>query len=129
MSGNGSSFRTEEFEDFRILIGKGAEENEELTFEVAAPDDFWLHVSGYSGSHVVILNPDRLTSLPRRVLERAAMLAAWHSKARGSKGKVEVHCCQVSDVSKPRGFRKGQVRLRDWKSIKVYARELTDGSG
>jgi predicted ribosome quality control (RQC) complex YloA/Tae2 family protein len=56
------------------------------------------------------------------VLIRAAELAAWHSKARGAKGKVEVHVCRVADVSKPRGFDRGQVLLRRWDSVKVYPR-------
>jgi predicted ribosome quality control (RQC) complex YloA/Tae2 family protein len=54
------------------------------------------------------------------VLERAAALAAWHSKARGSRGKVEVHWCRVADVSKPRGFAPGEVRLRRFDSLRVY---------
>ena len=108
-------------EGFTILVGKGDAENDALTFEVADPHDFWLHVSGPSGSHVVVRNPDKIDELPRPVLEAAAALAAWHSKARGSRGKVEVHVCRVSDVSKPRGFDPGQVLLRRWRAVKVYA--------
>jgi acetylornithine deacetylase/succinyl-diaminopimelate desuccinylase-like protein len=58
-------------------------------------------------------------------------LAAWHSKARGARGKVEVHVCRVADVSKPRGFDACQVLLRRWEAIKVYPRaagEEDDGS-
>lgn len=70
-------------------------------------------------------NPDQLAELPRSVLEAAASLAAWHSKARNSRGKVEVHVCRVADVSKPRGFAPGEVRLRRWTSVKVYPREIS----
>lgn len=107
-------------EGFCILVGKGDAENDALTFGVADPHDFWMHVAGPSGSHVVVRNPDKIEELPRPVLEAAASLAAWHSKARGSRGKVEVHVCRVSDVSKPRGFDAGQVLLRRWRSVKVY---------
>jgi len=79
-------------------------------------------VAGPAGSHVVVRNPEGLQELPRGVLERAAELAAWHSKARGSRGKVEVHVCRVADVSKPPGFAPGEVRLRRWDAIKVYPR-------
>jgi predicted ribosome quality control (RQC) complex YloA/Tae2 family protein len=69
---------------------------------------------------VIVRNPLELDELPRPVLERAAQLAAWHSKARGAKGKVEVHVCRVADVRKPRGFAPGQVQLKRWDSMKVY---------
>jgi predicted ribosome quality control (RQC) complex YloA/Tae2 family protein len=71
---------------------------------------------------VVVRNPDRLEELPRPVLERAAELAAWHSKSRGARGKVEVHVCRVADVSKPRGFAPGEVRLRRWDAVRAYPR-------
>jgi predicted ribosome quality control (RQC) complex YloA/Tae2 family protein len=103
-------------------VGKGDDENDELTFRVADPRDFWLHVAGPAGSHVVVRNPDSLAELPHPVVERAAELAAWHSKARGSRGKVEVHVCRVADVGKPRGFAPGEVLLRAWKAVKVYPR-------
>jgi predicted ribosome quality control (RQC) complex YloA/Tae2 family protein len=120
---DGRPYRTETVDGFEVLVGKGDAENDALTFGAAEPHDFWLHVAGPAGSHVVVRNPDRLESLPRPALEAAAALAAWHSKARGSRGKVEVHVCRVADVSKPRGFAPGQVLLRRWDSVKVYARE------
>jgi predicted ribosome quality control (RQC) complex YloA/Tae2 family protein len=123
LGSKGRGYRALSIEGFEVLVGKGDAENDALTFGAAEPHDFWLHVAGPAGSHVVVRNPDRLESLPRPVLEAAAALAAWHSKARGSRGKVEVHVCRVADVSKPRGFAPGQVLLRRWDSVKVYARE------
>ena len=116
----GKPYRTVQIEGFEVLIGRGDVENDVLTFGVARPGDFWLHVAGPPGSHVVVRNPDELEALPPDVLEKAAQLAAWHSKARGSRGKVEVHTCRVGDVSKPRGFEPGEVLLRRWESLKVY---------
>ena len=123
MASKGRGFRSLAIEGFEVLVGKGDAQNDALTFGAAEPHDFWMHVAGPPGSHVVVRNPDRLEALPRAVLEAAAALAAWHSKARGSRGKVEVHVCRVADVSKPRGFAPGQVLLRRWESVKVYARE------
>ncbi len=111
---------------FEVLVGKGDAQNDALTFGVAEPHDLWLHVAGPPGSHVVVRNPDRLDPLPRAVVERAAELAAWHSKARGAKGKVEVHVCRVADVKKPRGFAPGQVLLRRWDAVRVYPRAGAD---
>ena len=123
MASRGRPYRSTTIEGFEVLVGKGAVENDELTFDVARPQDFWLHVAGPPGSHVVVRNPDRLAELPRTVAEAAAVLAAWHSKARGSRGKVSVHMCRVADVSKPRGFEAGKVLLRRFDTVKVYATE------
>lgn len=126
MASKGRPYRRLEVDGFEILVGKGDLENDRLTFEVAAPHDWWLHVAGYSGSHVVVRNPDELPELPRPVLERAAELAAWHSKGRAA-GKVEVHVCRVADVSKPRGYEPGKVQLRRWAKVRVYARDAPGG--
>ena len=123
MSSKGRPYRVVSTAGFEILVGKGDERNDTLTFGVAEPRDFWLHVAGVPGSHVIVRNPGNLDALPRPVLEAAATLAAWHSKARGARGKVEVHVCRVADVSKPRGFAPGEVHLRRWDAVRVYARD------
>lgn len=127
MPSKGRGFRTETIDGFEVLIGKGDAQNDALTFRVAERHDVWMHVAGPPGSHVVVRNPDRLPELPPPVLRRAAELAAWHSKARGARGKVEVHVCRVADVSKPPGFAPGQVLLKRWDAIKVYPRAAGDG--
>ena len=120
MGSKGRRYRTQTVEGFEVLIGRGDADNDALTFGVAEPRDFWLHVAGSPGSHVVVRNPDDLADLPRPLLEQVAALAAWHSKARGRRGKVEVHVCRAADVSKPRGAPPGEVRLRRWESVRVY---------
>ena len=127
MSSKGRPFRTKTIDDFSILIGKGDVENDILTFEVADPEDFWLHVVDYAGSHVVIKNPNhlRVEDLPDNALRHAAELSAWHSKARDRRGKVEVHVCKAMHVSKPAGFPPGKVTLRHWSGIMVYPRDPT----
>ncbi|MBX3260762.1 MAG: DUF814 domain-containing protein [Labilithrix sp.] len=118
MASKGRPYRTFAFEGFEILVGRGEDDNDHLTFDVAKPEDLWLHVGGGTpGSHVVIRNPDAV-DVPRSVVERAASLAAWYSKARAAK-TVDVHYCKASDVSKPRGAPAGLVELARWKSIKV----------
>ena len=121
MAGKGRPYRTYPFEGFEILVGKGASENDVLSFQVAEPRDFWLHAAGYAGSHVVIRNPDLLDDPPAGILAQAARLAAWHSKARGSRGKVEIHWCRAADLRKPGRFPAGKVLLKRWETIRVYA--------
>lgn len=120
--GKGRAFRNVMVEGFEVLIGKGDGDNDTLTFKVASPCDFWLHVAGVPGSHVIIRNPDKVSEPPREVIERAAQLAAFYSKAREG-GKVEVHFCRVADVSKPRGFAPGKVMLKTYKAVRVYPKE------
>jgi predicted ribosome quality control (RQC) complex YloA/Tae2 family protein len=118
MGSKGRPYRTIHLEGWEVLVGRGDEDNDYLTFEVGEPRDLWLHVAGgTAGSHVVVRNPEG-SDVPREVIEKAAALAAWYSKARGAP-RVEVHYCRVSDVSKPRGAPAGLVQLSKWKSVKV----------
>jgi len=122
VASKGRPYKTVVVDGFEVLIGRGDEENDLLTFEVAAPEDFWLHVAGGApGSHVVVRNPEKLDALPQAVLERAAALAAWHSKARAAR-RVEVHVCRVADVGKRRGAPAGEVVLRRWERVRVTPR-------
>ena len=87
-----------------VLVGLNAASNDVLTFKLAAANDFWLHVAGQSGSHVVVRNPNGLLKLPRDTQKFAASLAARHSKASAG-GKVGVHLTRVRNVSKGQGRR------------------------
>jgi len=110
-----------------VLIGKGARDNDIVTFKLASPRDFWFHTAGESGSHVVVLNPDNLERLPRETRRFAAALAAGYSKARKG-GQVAVHEARVRDVAKPRGFPPGKVTLRRHGTIRVQPQRLDDDS-
>lgn len=118
MASKGRPYRTFVFEGFEILVGRGEDDNDTLTFDVAEPEDLWLHTGdGTPGSHVVVRHqPD--VKMPRSVIERAAGLAAWYSKARSAK-TVVVHYCKASDVSKPRGAPAGLVELARWEAIRA----------
>jgi predicted ribosome quality control (RQC) complex YloA/Tae2 family protein len=123
MGSKGRPYRTAEVEGFEVLVGRSSSDNDHLTFGVAAPRDLWLHVAGGTpGSHVVVRNPDG-DEVPREVVERAAELAAWYSKARGAP-RVEVHVCRRADVSKPRGAPPGRVQIKRFKKLKVTPRGL-----
>ncbi|OZC03853.1 NFACT RNA binding domain-containing protein [Rubricoccus marinus] len=112
---------THEVDGFEILVGLSAKENDRLTLRVADPLDVWMHAAGCPGSHVIVRNPDKLDVLPRPVLQRAAALAVKHSKAKNASGKVSVHVCRACDVSKRRGAPAGQVQLKRYDTLKVYA--------
>ncbi len=119
MGSKGRPYRCVVIEGYEILIGRGDAENDALTFQVAAPHDYWLHVGGGTpGSHVIVRVPEDRLEVPKAVLTRAAALSAWHSKARNAR-RVDVHVCRVRDVSKRRGAPAGEVRLRHWEVLRV----------
>jgi predicted ribosome quality control (RQC) complex YloA/Tae2 family protein len=117
MSSKGKPYRTVTIDGWEVLVGRGADDNDYLTFEVADPDDLWMHVGDVPGSHVVIRNPAG-GEVPQPVIRKAAQLTAWYSKARGSR-KVGVDYCTVADVFKAKRAPAGEVELRRYDSIKV----------
>lgn len=113
-----------DIDGFEVLVGRSARDNDELTFRVASPRDIWLHAAGHAGSHVVIRMPEDGRDVPKSVIEQAAAWAAWHSKARNARGKVDVHHCRAADVRKPRGAAAGSVELRRYETVRVYPRSV-----
>jgi predicted ribosome quality control (RQC) complex YloA/Tae2 family protein len=107
---------------FDILVGKGAKDNDFLTFRVARSADLWLHAADYPGSHVIVKNPNR-NEIPQKTLLEAAEIAAFFSQAR-SQGKVAVHYTQKKFVNKPKGAGAGLVSLASFKTILVEPKVL-----
>lgn len=91
---------------FTILVGRNNRQNDQLTLHEAAKDDIWLHTKNIPGSHVIIRCDGR--PVPDRTLEEAAVLAAYHSKARLS-AAVPVDYTSVRKVKKPSGAKPGMV--------------------
>lgn len=106
-----------------VLVGRTASDNDVLSLRLASPVDFWFHVAGESGSHVVVRNPDRLEALPRETRLFAAALAAGYSKARRG-GRTAVHMARAGDVGKSRGAPPGQVTLRRFSTVHVHPKRL-----
>jgi predicted ribosome quality control (RQC) complex YloA/Tae2 family protein len=103
---------------WEILIGKNAENNDLLTFKYARKYDMWLHAQGVSGSHVVIRIPDKNQKPPRDIIEQAASAAAFFSNARSS-STVAVNYTEVRYVRKPRKAPPGTVLISNEKTIFV----------
>jgi predicted ribosome quality control (RQC) complex YloA/Tae2 family protein len=88
-------------------VGRGARRNDELTFHHSSPNDVWLHARHAAGAHVV-LRWEEHGNPPARDLAEAAVLAALHSRARGS-GSVPVDWTRRKHVRKPRKAPPGTV--------------------
>ena len=99
-----------------VLAGRTDADNDRLSLKVARPNDWWFHVRGMPGSHVILRvesgEPDKAT------LEAAAAVAAWHSKARQG-GIVAVSATLARNVSKPRGAKPGTVTIKKETVLKV----------
>jgi predicted ribosome quality control (RQC) complex YloA/Tae2 family protein len=102
---------------FDIYYGKNNKQNDYLTMKLARGEDIWLHVKDIPGSHVLIKNPQS-GPVPDAVLEKAAQLAAWHSKARQS-AKTPVDYTRRKHVWKPTGARPGMVLYKEQRTLLV----------
>ena len=102
---------------WKVLAGKSDADNDFLSLKVAKPNDYWFHVRGMPGSHVVLrAKPSEEPDL--ETLKRAAAVAAFHSKARNG-GIVAVSCTRARYITKPRGSKPGSVRIRKESVYKV----------
>ena len=103
--------------NWTVLVGRTDADNDRLSLKIAAPNDWWFHVRGMPGSHV-ILRCDRDADPDRDTLKRAAAIAAHHSKARDG-GVVPVSATLARYVTKPRGAKPGTVQIRKEIVLKV----------
>jgi len=96
---------------WQLLAGKTSEDNDRLSIEEGRASEPWLHAAGVPGAHVVIRRVDEGAGKPPDdVVRKAAGIAAFYSKAKGSRG-VPVHLTTCGRVSKASGAPAGQVQL------------------
>lgn len=95
------------FNNYQILVGKHASANDELTLKHTYKEDLWLHAKDVAGSHVVIKHQAG-KNFPKDVIERAAQLAAYHSK-RKTESLCPVIYTPKKFVRKRKGSAPGEV--------------------
>lgn len=102
--------RFNEFEEqgFKIYVGRNSKNNDELTLHFAQKNDLWLHAKDLAGSHVIIRNQGSDTRYPKRVIERAAELAAYYSKGRNQQTCPVIYT-EKKHIRKPKGAPAGAV--------------------
>jgi len=98
-----------------IWVGKGAAENDAVTFRLAKGNDAWLHARGRAGAHVV-LRLEKGKGPDQESLLDAAHLAAHFSDARGDPA-CEVIWTRVKWVKKPRGAAPGAVTISQERAL------------
>ncbi len=112
------SFTTED--GFTVLVGRNNRQNDRLTMKLANNNDIWFHTKNIPGSHTVLVTEGRAPT--PQAMEKAAKLAARHSKAKDS-AQVPVDYTQVRHVSKPQGARPGMVIYVNYKTVFVDPQE------
>ena len=95
---------------YEVWVGRNAKQNDDLTLRDARPYDVWMHARGVAGSHTVLRVKGRKDTPPKHILESAAAIAAWFSKARTS-ALAPVIVTQRKYVRKPRKSPAGSVRV------------------
>jgi len=108
-------------EGFTIFVGKSAQHNEYVTFQLGDRQDIWLHARGMPGSHVIIKAGSR--DVPEHTLLEAAALAAYYSKGQNST-KVEVTYVPQKFVRKVKGAHPGLVTYTNDRSLNVKPMKL-----
>jgi predicted ribosome quality control (RQC) complex YloA/Tae2 family protein len=102
--------------DYEIWVGKSAKSNDEI-LRLAHKNDLWMHARDAPGSHILVRHKAGKTT-PNPVLERAAALAAFHSKAR-TEGLCPVMVTERKYVRKRKGMAAGQVFVEREKTLLV----------
>jgi predicted ribosome quality control (RQC) complex YloA/Tae2 family protein len=109
-------------EGWEVWIGRSNEGNDHLTHRLARPEDYWLHVHGAAGSHVVLRRGKSKSEPSKRTLEEVAAWAAYYSQARTA-GRVPVIVTRKKYVRKPRKGPPGLALCTHEKSLIVRPAE------
>ena len=91
----------------KILYGKNASSNNELTFKVATKDDYYLHIKDYHGAHVIIKN-NKPTNEEKLVAAELCLILS-------NKTAGEIMIAQMKDVKK--GHVLGEALLLNYSTI------------
>jgi predicted ribosome quality control (RQC) complex YloA/Tae2 family protein len=101
-----------------IYIGRSGPENDRITFDIAGPNDTWLHARGVPGSHVIVRWNNPAGDEDDDTLDTAAALAAYYSGRRES-GSVDVDITRRRHVRKIKGTGPGMVTYRNERTVAV----------
>ena len=91
---------------YDVYAGKNNTQNEYLTLKTASRGDWFFHVKGAPGSHVILVQRDE--EPPAEDFTDAAEIAAYYSSKRGGEN-IEVDYTEVKYVKKPAGSPPGFV--------------------
>ena len=105
-------------EGWDVLIGRSNEGNDYVTHSLARPEDYWFHVHGCPGSHVVLRRGKGKNEPSKQTVEEVAAWAAFYSQARTA-GRVPVTWTLKKYVRRPRKAPPGLAMCEREKSLMV----------
>ncbi|MDR2793745.1 MAG: NFACT family protein [Treponema sp.] len=114
----GLSFRRNEW---LIIVGRDASENDELLRRHVKGNDLWLHVRDYAGSYVFIKQRSG-KSYPLNVLLDAGALAVFYSKSRNN-GEADLFYTPVKFLRRAKNGPKGLVIPTQEKNLHIKVDE------
>ena len=103
---------------YEIFIGKNNKQNDYIVSKLSSPEDFWFHVHGDFGSHVLVKNKKKEETLPDEILLKASKLAAKYSE-RKNDSKINVIYTKRKYLRKPPAANLGYVTYKNEKEITV----------
>ena len=95
------------YDGVKILYGKNASSNNELTFKVATKDDWYLHIKDYHGAHIIIKDSNPNNEVKLVAAELALILS--------NKSAGEIMIAKMKDVKK--GHALGEANLLNYSTI------------
>lgn len=110
-------------DNFKFFIGKNNKQNDYIVSKLSAPEDFWFHVQGDFGAHVLVKDEFKNDTLPDEILLKAATLAAKYSE-RANDAKVNVIYTKRKYLRKPPAANLGYVTYKNEKEITVSCKEM-----
>jgi len=105
-------------DNYEVWVGKDSRSNDLLTMKYSAPNDLWFHVRGASGSHTVLKITNKKKVVDKKIIQTAASVAAYYSKARNA-SNVPIAYCERKHVKKKKGFKQGSVVMAREKVVFV----------
>lgn len=116
-----------------IYCGRNNIQNDYLTFKVAKKNDWWFHIKGLPGTHVILVTKANEEMPSDSSILEAAQISAFYSKSSvleehaaaegtvGSDIKAEIDYCPVSHVKKIPKAKPGMVIYEGYYSLYASA--------
>ena len=106
-----------EVDGWTIIVGRTANENDDLLRHTVKGSDMWLHARDYAGGYVFI-KAQKNKTVPLEILLYAGNLAVYHSKARRN-GQADLYYTQVKYLRRAKNGPKGLVLPTQEKNLLI----------
>jgi predicted ribosome quality control (RQC) complex YloA/Tae2 family protein len=103
---------------FHVVVGRDSKSNDMLTVKLAKQNDYWFHARGMPGSHVILRVDNPKEAIPKNILNCAASIAAYYSKAKTAKVAPVAYTLRKF-VRKNKNMNLGQVIMTKEKVLLV----------